>query len=222
MGALQQVLAAGGAKPIAFVQQAVGTTADGRDTNATLSSAAGANVTIIACISYLDTATVTVPPAFNAVTMTQVVGALSTTTGVTTDIYYLHGVTGGTELHYELDLIVRASVNVSEWTGIANAVEQDVSTGRGTSTSMSIVPATQDPTSVSNLVVGIGAYSNATSAYSSGPSNSFTRLTTTGGASVFQEAGYLIRTTDHSAVTSVVTLGSSLTWAGCSASFGGS
>lgn len=222
-GILQSLSASGYAPPaggITLVQQKVGTTADGSATplNIFFDAPAASDSMTIACISFLDTASfTTVPRNDNTDDLTEAI--TSTITGVKTYIYYLYGYpTEG--VSYTLDLPVRASMWIGEFSGCANVAPQDTSTGTATSTALGVVPATQDPTTNSNLVIGIGGYVSATDTYSAGPSNSFTRGTATGGASVFQEVAYLIRTDSHAAVTSDVTI-TSAAWAGCSASFGG-
>lgn len=218
----------GGSRPsepesggIALVQQKVGTTADGSDQLLVIfDNITGAGNTVVACLSFLDTATIAQPVRdVNDNALTEAI--TSTITGVKTYIYYLHNFDpGGEAVRFTLDLPVRASMWIGEFSGCADAAPQDTSTGTATSTALGVVPATQDPTTNSNLVIGIGGYVSATDTYSAGPSNGFTRGTATGGASVFQEVAYLIRTNSHAAVTSDVTI-TSAAWAGCSASFGG-
>ena len=213
---LGQTVPAGG---IALVQQKVGTTADGSGTlYVNPDSTCTVGNTVIACLSFLDTASFGEPVSCGGGSLTEAVTA--TITGVKVYIYYLYLTGAETEFFYGTDLPVRASMHISEWSGLANAAPENTQTNTDTNTAMSIAKNV-DATSGNNLVIGIGGYVNATDAYSSGPNNSFTRLTATGGASVFQECGYLIRTADHAVISSDVTLSSSLAWANAGAAFGG-
>ena len=213
------------APPITLVQQAVNTVADGTGGVAADLGTFTAGNTVIACISFLDTQTVDSIILENNGAMTEAI--TSTVAGVTSTIYYITNAAAsdGTVTLTTVGVGGRTSMHISEWANLANAAPEDTSTGTdvgGSTAEVYIVPATQDPTSANNLVIGIGGYVNATDDYSSGPTNSFTRLTATGGASVFQECGYLIRTADHSAVTSSVATLTAPAWAAASASFGGS
>lgn len=209
------VASAGG---IALVQQGVNTAPAGSP-SLILGTTPIAGNSLIACISMMSA------DSISAVTLNGDVASLivsSTVLGVTVEIWCKHNGTGGGtgECIGNMNEGTVGSMWVGEFSGVANAAAQDTSTGTATSTALGVVPATQDPTSNSNLVIGIGGYVSATDTYSAGPSNSFTRGTATGGASVFQEVAYLIRTDSHAAVTSDVTI-TSAAWAGCSASFGG-
>lgn len=213
--------------PIAFVQQKVGTTAAGNGgLTVTADAPFTAGNTVIVAISFVNPADFAVGfnPAFadgEAGNLNGSSGSLGT--GVQTVFYYRTGMSGNGEsaVTFTLDSAVRASMSISEWSGIPDAAPEDESANSGSSAALGVVPATLDPTSANNLVVGIGAYVSATDTYSSGPSNGFTRLTQTGGASIRQECAYKIRTADGAAITSVTTLSGSVAWASCAIAFGG-
>jgi len=215
------VQSSGGTAP-ALVQQKPGTTAAGSSgLTVTFDDLVTVGNTVIACISFPDTAGYAIEPILDGNFLTHAIDISET--GVRSWIYYTHNVpTVENNVAYELDLTVRANMHISEWSGLSNAAPEDTSDATNASSStLAVVPATLDPTSLKNLVIGIGGYVNATDAYSSGPTDGFTRMDQTGGASVFQEVVYLIRTTDHAEVTSNISLSSALTQATCAASFGG-
>lgn len=217
------------APPILRVQQKAGTTADGGTSpfTVTFDAPVTSGNTVIARLSFLDTA------GFDAGGDPNMVGGdapaldqavTSTVTGADVFIWYKHNISGTGEdgVVFKLDIPARASMHIAEYSGLVDAVPQDTSdSSNAASSALGVVPATLDPTTANNLVVGVGAYVSATNTYSSGPSNSFTRLTPTGGASVFQEEADLIRANDGSAVTSVTTLSGAVAWAGCAMALGG-
>lgn len=117
---------------------------------------------------------------------------------------------------------VRASMTILEFSGLANAAAQNTSARSD---------AGQDylrfneviPNSPANLIIGIGAYANATSDYLSGPQSPFTRIGTgVGGASVWQEVVYAIQESDTPQSENMwIYLNSSHDTATAAAAFGG-
>jgi len=217
--------ASSAAASIVLRQQKVGTTADASgglvvnfDATATIGNI------IVACISFVDGAAFGLtPPTLNAEGPLNDTGAVGVVTAtLTTLIYWMPPLAapGNDSITFTLDLPVRASMHISEWSVSVPWQSDDISNAdTQNSSALGVVPATLDPPTAPNLVIGIGAYVSADNDYSSGPSNGFTRLTPTGGAAIFQECAYLIRETDHAAVTSVVTLDEADVWCSCAAAF---
>jgi len=112
-------------------------------------------------------------------------------TAITNNICHKHNIPAGvTSVTFDSGNEVRLNVSVITISGLNNAMPDATNSNTGlassTVTTNSVTPAT-----ASNLVVAIGAWT--ANDYSSGPTNSFTRLTQTGGGAVFQESAYLIQ-----------------------------
>ncbi len=108
------------------------------------------------------------------------------------------------------------SANFSEWSGLSNAApsatNSDFGLANPTVTTGSVVPTTAN-----NLVIGAGAWT--ANDYSTGPTNSFTRMTQTGGGTAWQEAAYLIQSSATSQSTGWG-LSAGINWASAIAVFG--
>lgn len=178
---------------IALVQSASGTTADG---SAGLTVNFGVPVTagnsVIALISREATGGgFGTPSAVGGSGLTFVADSPfdGSTFGVA--IAYLHTLSGGETGIEWTTTAVRASMQILEVSGLADAADEDTSTNTvndGTLLNFNEVT----PISASNLIVAIGAYSNGS--FASGSTSPFTRLGTgTGGGSVLQEAVYAIQ-----------------------------
>jgi len=138
-------------------------------------------------------------------------------TAITSNICWIHnspaGVTGvafdsNNEAQLNLSVITISGLN----NAVPDATNSNTAVANSTVTTNSVTPAT-----ASNLVVAVGAWT--ANDYSSGPTNGFTRLTQTGGGSVFQESAYLIQ----SAATAKSTgwgLTAGINWAAGIAVFG--
>lgn len=139
--------------------------------------------------------------------------------GVTVFIYYLHNITGGTGVctgSTEFTTVGKAIW--SEWSGLGNAAPEATNTN---SALVNSTPTTNGvtPASTANLVIAIGGWT--ANNYSSGPTNSFTRMSVVGGGStLFIDGAYLIQ-----AAASAASTGWSLTapinWVAAIAVFGG-
>lgn len=201
MAAIVQALigssVASGGGGIALVQSASGTTADG---SAGLTVSFGVPVTagnsVITLISF-DTSTgaeiVDDEVKFAGGAGIDFVIASSVTDVLDAQQWKKTNASGGqTGCLYTLTEAVRASMTILEFSGLANAAAEDTSTNSGSSAVLSFGEIS--PTSANNLIVGIGAYSNATQEYFVGPDAPFTRVGTgVGGASVWQEVEYAIQ-----------------------------
>ncbi len=197
----------------AFVQQASGTDGGGI-VNPNFPSNVTAGNSLICVVSYLSTDSLSgVAQGVNFLTLAQ----HSTVSGVSVDIYYKHSVTGGTlSTDVETNSGTRVSVNWSEWSGLKNAVPESLNTNSALA-GTTVTTNTATPSSTNNLIIAGGAWT--ANNYSSGPINSFTRMTQTGGGAAWQESAYKIQ----SAATANST-GWSLTvginWAAAIAAFG--
>ena len=137
-------------------------------------------------------------------------GATATRVGIFSNHNVSSGITG---IALDTAQAVRASMQILEVSGLADAVATDTDTASGNTATPGVAGLTGN-----GLAIIISAYANATSAYSSGPSGGFTRIGTgTGGASVYQESYYLI----GAAGASTITLSGALDTASAGAVVGG-
>lgn len=149
---------------------------------------------------------------------TAILGPSATVAGIKVEIWYVHNGAGGSRSFEALTVSGsgRISINASEWSGLANAAPEGTNTNTGLLSS-TVTTGSATPVSAANLVVGAGAWT--ANDYSSGPTNSFTRLTQTGGGLAWQEGAYLIQ-----AAATVNSTGWALTaginWAAVIAVFG--
>lgn len=215
---------------IALVQSASGTTVDG---SAGLTVNFGVPVTagnsVIALISYDNAEDPTGVLAFHLVgggavdINSQVVASNGTALATQIGLAYGGQVVGGeTGAIYSTTLAVRASMTILEFSGLANAAAQNTS-ARSDAGQDYLRFNEVTPNSPANLIIGIGAYANATSDYLSGPQSPFTRIGTgVGGASVWQEVVYAIQESDTPQSENMwIYLNSSHDTATAAAAFGG-
>lgn len=137
--------------------------------------------------------------------------------GVKILIYYKHNSLGNyNDFEITTTSTGRVSANISEWSGLKNAAPEDIDSDSALLSTAVTTPLVS-PSSFSNLVIVGGGWT--ANNYSSGPTNSFTRLTQTGGVAVFQEAAYLIQAAASDA-SSGWTLTAGINWASVIAVFG--
>lgn len=201
----------------ALVQQKTATAADGSaGVTATFDAPLTANSMIIAEISYVSTAVINDPLALDDGAGTLSLAARSAGSGVISEIYYLFfgGVENPTLLSFSADLPVRASVNVQEWHGLLDAAPDDTDTNSATAsttvTTNSVTPATAHSLTVAT-------YASVLNSFASGPINSYTALTATGGTGAFQREAYLVQSS--ASATSTGWTISIDNWAACIAVF---
>jgi hypothetical protein len=183
------------ASGIALVQQAVGTSATGV-LNVDLGTNPVIGNSLILCLSYLSTDGLDGNPSFGG-SDTATLAASSTVAGVTVDIWYAHDILD--DPHAEAFTVggTRLSGSVSEWSGLANSVPVRTTNNAVGSATVSTNPVT--PATANNLVIAIGGWT--ANNYSSGPTNSFVRMTATGGGAAWQETAYKIQTSAVDAET---------------------
>lgn len=197
-----------------LVQQKTGSITDKTfqfdfDTNVTAGNA------IIICISYLNTQTVSsISLGDNALAQE----VLSDGTGIATAIWVLtNAVNTGTTVIFSMSDTTDVVINMSEWSGLNDTGAEDVNSGVGVLSS-TVSTGSVTPVSTNNLVIGAGAWT--ADDYSTGPTNSFTRMTQVGsGATTFQESAYRIQTTATARSTGWG-LTAGVNWAACAAVFG--
>lgn len=182
-----------------LVQQKTATAGDGSaGVTATFDAPLTAGNSVVALISFTDVATFDGNPALVGGGAESLTGAVNTfVAGVFGTLYYVHAVAGGeTALSFALDSPVRASVNVQEWSGLANSVPTATSTNSGVAAT-AVSTGSVAPVMPNNLIIGM--YASVLNSYVSGPTGGFTALTSTGGTGAFQRAGYLIQSAATSA-----------------------
>lgn len=169
---------------------------------------------VVVCISYLNTQTVAAMD-FGGDDVSQQV--LSDGTGVATAIWIVPHPHNGSDLHITMSGSTDVVVNMSEWNGLNSAEAEAINSASAVlSASVSTDPVT--PNSTNNLIIAVGAWT--ADDYSSGPINSFVRMTPVGsGATTFQESAYKIQTTAAAADTRW-TLSAGINWASVMAAFG--
>jgi hypothetical protein len=213
------------ASGITVVQSKSGTTANGSaGLTVNFDTPVKAGNSVIALISYDAAAGVDSDPALvggGAEPMSAVVavGAGSLVSRIDAAMNVAGGETGA---HYGVDTPVRANLTILEVSRLADAPAEATNTNSGNNATASFTAVT--PASARNLVIGIAAYSNATQAYSSGPTSPFNRVGTgTGGASTWQEVVYAIQSaaTTQSSNMNIVLTGAK-DFATANAVFGGS
>lgn len=203
---------------IALVQSASGTTADG---SAGLTVSFGVPVTagnsVIALISLANDGDVAVDPSLvggGGGYLESITSEYNASADFFIAVKGSHDVASGvTGVTTTLNIAVRASMQILEFSGLADAAATDTDTASANTATPGVAGL-----SGNGIAIIISAYANATSAYSSGPSGGYTRIGTgTGGASVYQESYYLI----GAAGASTITLSGALDTASAGAAFGG-
>ena len=204
----------------ALVQQKTGTTASG-DLTITMDSALTAGNAVIACISYVTPDSITGAETTGSVDNLSADIQETSGTGIGVDIWSNTNVTGGTltvVIHANTGA-TRITANVSEWSNIGSGIENSKSASGLASTTVVTDDGSHHttPSSARNVVIACGAWT--ANNYSSGPTDSFTRMTAAGTGAVRQETAYKIQTTATAANPSW-TLTSGINWAGASAAYG--
>jgi len=201
--------------PIALVQQAVGTGAAG-SVNFFFPSSSLPGSLLVAVISHPSSSAITLVESPNEGPLTLAIS--KTVAGLTVEVWFLSNIlaedTAG--ITVETDISDRVSVQLSEWSGLNSAAPEATNSASGL---LDASPATGSvtPTSANALIIGAGGWT--ANDYSTGPTNSFTRLTQTGGGAAWQEAAYQI----ESAVAARSTgwgLTAGVNWAAVIAAFG--
>lgn len=171
---------------------------------------------VIVCISYLNTTSVTAID--NGGTASLVQQVVASGTGVATAIWSATNVTGGaTDVNITLLDTTDVVVNMSEWSGLSNAGAEAVNNDAAVLSS-TVATGSVTPASTRNLIIAVGAWT--ADDYSSGPTNSFTRMTQVGsGATTFQESAYRIQTSATARSTGWG-LSAGVNWAAAIAAFG--
>ena len=209
--------------PIAFVQQAANTTATG-DAGLTVSAGSRTNGnTVFAQVGYDFTATLTAP-TFGGQAMSLIAFNKDASNTAAVEIWarYLDGTETDNNCYAITDTASQLSVHVSEWSGLLNAgAESYEDAQRDTTNTLAMVTTGLTPTSANNLELAAGIYIDGSNQYSSGPTNSFTRMTPTGGSLFQMETIYRIRTADNSGIASDLVLGGSYDWGTVSSAWGG-
>lgn len=112
--------------------------------------------------------------------------------------------------------LTRISANVQEWNGVNSAPSE------GTNSSSRVAGTTVSAgnvvtVSTNNLTIACGGW--VANDYSSGPTNSYVRLTQVGSGSIYLESAYLIQSSALTTSTSW-TLSAGINWTAATASFG--
>lgn len=112
-------------------------------------------------------------------------------------------------------------VIVSEWSGLGNAAPESTNHNSGNSTTPTTNSAT--PSSAVSLVIGGFGFATSSTTYSSGPTNSFTRMTPSTDAfnNWTVEGAYQIESSSSSYSTGLTLTGFGDYWGGVIAAFGG-
>ncbi len=208
---------------ITLVQQKI-RTVTGNLVNTAFDTALTAGNSVFMLISYLSTDAVSSPVpqitgGAGTINLTKDTTSAATVSGINTEIWYTHNISGGqTAFRYDTDNETRLNCNASEWSGLNNAGPENSPAGNSGLLDISPVSSAVTPSSANSLVLAIGGWT--ADDYSSGPTNSFTRMTATGGGAAFQECAYLIRSNAASTTTGW-TLTAGINWAVATTAFGG-
>lgn len=133
-------------------------------------------------------------------------------------IFYLHNVPFDGLIRITATAIDegRKSANVSEWSGLVNAEPEATGTSTATASDTVTTPSVT-PRSEPSLVIAVGGWTADN--YSTGPTNSFTRMTQSGGDAAWLESAYQVET-DGAARTTGWGLTAGINWASAIAVFG--
>lgn len=146
--------------------------------------------------------------------------SLSAGTGVQTEIWFLAAssvVGGGTDVVISRLVDGRMNANISEWSGLNDAASENAKQNSA-SVSSTVIADGGVSSSSNNLTVAVGGWT--ADDYSSGPINSFTRMTAIGGGAVWQETAYRIQLGSTDPQGSGWTLTAGINWAAATAVFG--
>lgn len=207
----------GGGGSILFVQEKTSIAHAGDTGAVSFDTPLIAGNSVIACVTYDPACAPVFLIQVGSEPLAQVVAENSA--DVYSEIWVLHNVTGGeTNFQFIGSDAGQMEINIQEWSGLGTADAEDTNSNVGAS-SNTVDSGTATPISVDNLIIAVGSWPTD-DYYSSGPTNSFQRLTRlheSGKAG--QEAAYLIQ----AAATAKSTgwgLSNSVNWASVIAAFG--
>lgn len=180
---------------------------------------------LIVCVSYSNATAGLGPNAITAIAtspdgednLTQ--SSSGQGTSIATDVWYFTNLTANADTQAIIvtqDGTTRMSVNVSEWHGLTDAPPDDENTNSALASS-TVTTNSVTPVSAHNLVIAAGGW--VLNDYSSGPTNSFTRMTSVGAGTTWQESAYLIQTSTTAKSTGW-SLSAGINWAAAIAVFG--
>lgn len=201
-----------------MVQQKTGTAATGNLT-ITLDAPITPGNTLLACVAYNGT------DSISGVTTIENINSFSLQVGDTraaigTDIWQLD-VSHNTSADSGIVIaqaagLTRVAANIQEWTGLNDALKETNNSSDSVAGS-TVSPGSVAPVSTNNLTLACGGW--VANDYSSGPTNSYVRLTPAGSGSIYLESAYLYQTSASSTSTSW-TLTTGINWAAVTATFG--
>lgn len=195
-----------------LVQQKTGTDTT-HSVVVTLDAPAAAGANLVVCISHIATETITSVVGDGGETYTQI--ATKNGTGIAVDIWLSDAFGSGTSVvtvNHNPE-IARCNAHVSEWTmPLTDAANTVTASGNSTSPATGTIT----PGNANNLLFACGGW--VLDDYSSGPTNSFTRLTAAGSGAVWQEAAYFTQTS-ATAKSTGWTLSAGIQWAAAIAEF---
>lgn len=170
---------------------------------------------VVVCVSYVPTANSVTDVNDGDVFIHQV---QSRGTGIGADIWTTIDTAGATDIDItQTSGVLRLSANVSEWSAVASGTAENGNDATGVA-STTVTTGSVTPLSAKNLVIAVGGWT--ADDYSSGPTNSFTRMTPAGGGAIWQEAAYKIQSSAIAKSTGW-TLTAGINWAAGVAVFGG-
>lgn len=194
-----------------LVQQKTSTTTGRSDVTVTFDSPIATGSLIVVTITYIPTAnTIVNVTNTNLDSFTQQVSSVGT--GIAAETWTGTNSSGG-----DTDIIIsqdsgslRVTANISEWSGLSNSSAEAIQSGTGLA-GTSVSTGSVIPSSAHNLLIAVGGWT--ADQYSSGPTNSFVRLTPEGGGAVYQEAAYLYQTSATTKSTGWTLSAPGLNWA---------
>lgn len=134
--------------------------------------------------------------------------AVTNTTNRTVSIWYGHSSTGASAtvtVTYPSGIGNNPLIHVTEWSGLANAGPQSTNTNNGAAVSTFTTNSVTPTDAVGVSLAGI-CWQSSINPYSTGPTNSYTRLTQVSGSATLEEA-YLITASTASTSTGVTISG---------------
>lgn len=176
-----------------LVQQKTGTNV-GNTIQVTLDSETTPGNVIVVCVDYVPTANV-IEGITDSTSNSYAQQVSATGTSIASDIWAVtdQGFGGNTVVTVtQTSVLLRLTVNVSEWSGLASETAEATHTGTGTA-SATVSTGVVTPISTHNLLIACGGWT--ANDYSTGPTNSFTRMTQAGGGAVYLESAYLFQPT---------------------------
>ena len=199
-----------------LVQQKIGTTASG-DLTITLDTDTTPGNVLTVCVAYNnsdDISTISTIENTDSFVSQASVGSAAIATGlwsltaVRSDSgIMIHPVTG----------ITRITANVQEWSGLSSSTAEDAHFDSSGSFNSTVLAGVDIPSSANNLAIACGGW--VADDYSSGPTDSYVRLTPAGAGSIYLESAYLIQfSADPTSTTWSLSAG--INWAAVTAVFG--